>query len=81
VVDEAKPPIMPYKPKLMLNALLALVLGLLGGIGLAFLRERLDDTFKQPEEVEKLLGLPVLGIIPWIRQKRGETRSIALMGR
>ncbi len=80
VVDEAKPPIMPYKPKLMLNALLALVLGLLGGIGLAFLRERLDDTFKQPEEVEKLLGLPVLGIIPWIRRKRGETRSIALMG-
>lgn len=78
VVDEAKPPSLPYKPSLLQNALLALVLGLLGGIGLAFLRERVDDTFKQPDEVEKLLGLPVLGIIPWIRRKRGETRAIAL---
>ncbi len=78
VVDEAKPPNSPYKPNRRLNALLALVLGLLGGFGLAFLREHLDNTFKQPDEVEKLLGLPVLGFIPWVRRKRGETRAIAL---
>ena len=67
IVDEAKTPVFPYKPNLQLNALLALVLGLLGGVGLAFLFERLDDTFKRPEELEKLLGLPVLGVIPKTR--------------
>lgn len=80
VVDEAKTPVLPYKPKLQLNALLALVLGLLGGVGLAFLFERLDDTFKRPEELEKLLGLPVLGVIPMTRQNRGDGRPIALAG-
>ncbi|MEI2782693.1 MAG: polysaccharide biosynthesis tyrosine autokinase [Candidatus Competibacter sp.] len=80
VVDDAKPPIIPYKPNLLLNLLLALVSGLLGGIGLALLREHFDDTFKQSDEVEKLLGLPVLGIIPQIQRKRGETGSFALMG-
>ncbi len=80
VVDEAKPAVLPYKPNLKLNALLALVLGLLGGVGLAFLLEHLDDTFKQPDEVEKRLGLPVLGLIPLTRQKRGDARPVALAG-
>ncbi|MBL8252285.1 MAG: exopolysaccharide biosynthesis protein, partial [Candidatus Competibacter sp.] len=80
VVDEAKTPIAPDKPKVVLNALLALLLGLLGGVGMALLREHLDDTFKQTEDVEKALGLPVLGMIPLARRKHGETRLIALMG-
>ena len=80
LVDEATPPIFPYKPNLPLYTLLALGIGLLSGIGLAFLREHFDDTFKQPEDVEKLLGLPVLGIIPWFQQKRRETRPLALVG-
>lgn len=80
VVDEAKVPGGPYKPNLRMNALLALVLGLLGGIGLAFLFEHLDDTFRRPEELEKLLGLPVLGVIPKTRQERDDGRSIALVG-
>ncbi|MCU0807224.1 MAG: polysaccharide biosynthesis tyrosine autokinase, partial [Candidatus Contendobacter sp.] len=70
----------PYKPNLRLNALLALVLGLLGGVGLAFLFEHLDDTFRRPEELEKLLGLPVLGVIPKTRQERGDSRPMALVG-
>lgn len=80
VVDEAKAPIQPHKPNLRLNGLLALVLGLLGGIGLAFLLEHLDDTFKQPDEVEKRLGLPVVGMIPRIRRERSENRPLALNG-
>jgi len=80
IVDEAKTPVLPYKPNLQLNALLALVLGLLGGVGLAFLFERLDDTFKRPEELEKLLGLPVLGVIPKTRKDRGDDRPMALVG-
>ena len=83
IVDEAKAPAGPYKPNLRRNALLALMLGLLGGVGLAFLFEHLDDTFRQPEDLEKLLGVPVLGIIPRIRDKdrpRGDDRPIALIG-
>lgn len=80
VVDEAKAPVQPHKPNLRLNALLALVLGLLGGIGLAFLLEHLDDTYKQPDEVEKRLGLPVVGMIPRIRRERNENRPLALSG-
>ena len=80
IVDEAKAPSFPYKPNLRLNATLALVLGLLGGIGLAFLFEHLDDTFRKPEDLEKLLGLPVLGMIPMLKQERGDERAIALVG-
>ncbi len=80
VVDEAKVPILPHKPNLQLNTLLALVLGLLGGVGLAFLFEHLDDTFRRPEELEKQLGLPVLGVIPKTPLARGEARPIALVG-
>ena len=80
VVDEAKVPSWPYKPNLRTNALLALVLGLLGGVGLAFLFEHLDDTFRRPEELEKQLGLPVLGVIPKTPLVRGEARPIALVG-
>ncbi|MEZ5574091.1 MAG: GNVR domain-containing protein [Candidatus Competibacteraceae bacterium] len=80
IVDEAKAPSFPYKPNLRLNATLALVLGLLGGIGLAFLFEHLDDTFRKPEDLEKLLGLPVLGMIPMLKQARGDERAIALIG-
>jgi capsular exopolysaccharide synthesis family protein len=67
VVDKAEVPILPYKPKVLLNALVAIFLGLFGGIGLALLFEHLDDTIKQPDDLEKLLGLPVLGIVPVVR--------------
>ena len=80
VVDEAKVPRWPAKPNLRLNTLIALVLGLMGGAGLAFLFEHLDDTFRRPEELEKLIGLPVLGVIPKTALPRGETRPMALIG-
>ena len=80
VVDEAKVPAGPYKPSLRQNALLALVLGLLGGVGLAFLFEHLDDTFRRPEELERLLDLPLLGVIPKTPLEPGDDRAIALIG-
>jgi capsular exopolysaccharide synthesis family protein len=80
IIDEAKVPTSPYQPNLRKNAWMALILGLLGGIGLAFLFEHLDDTFRRPEELEKRLGLPVLGVIPMTRQDRGDDRPIALAG-
>ena len=70
VVDKAKVPKFPIKPNLILNLMIAIALGLGAGIGLALLLEHLDDTIKLPEDMEKLLGLPVLGIIPFNQRRR-----------
>lgn len=67
VVDRAEVPARPYKPDLQKNLMMAILFGLVGGIGLAFLFEHLDDTIKQGDEMEHMLGLPVLGVIPFTR--------------
>ncbi|MCG6871614.1 MAG: GumC family protein, partial [Gammaproteobacteria bacterium] len=54
VVDPAMVPVLPYRPSLGLNVSLALVFGLFGGVGLAFLLAYLDNTVRTPEEIEKL---------------------------
>jgi succinoglycan biosynthesis transport protein ExoP len=72
IVDKAQVPGAPFKPNHKRNGLLALFLGLFGGIGLAFLFERLDDTVKEGEDLERKLGMPVLGIIPLESRRRGE---------
>ncbi|KFI22571.1 CpsD/CapB family tyrosine-protein kinase [Nitrosococcus oceani] len=66
VVDPAKIPLEFHTPNIPLNTLVAMLLGLFGGIGLAFLFEHLDDTLKQSEDMERVLGLSVLGLIPAI---------------
>ncbi|PGT76802.1 YveK family protein [Priestia megaterium] len=53
----------PVKPNPQMNILIALVIGLMVSIGLAFLLEYLDNTFKNESDIEKDLGLPVLGSI------------------
>lgn len=53
----------PVKPKPLLNIAIALVVGLMLGVGIVFLIEYLDNTIKTTEDVEKILGLPVLGSI------------------
>ncbi|UOK57882.1 Wzz/FepE/Etk N-terminal domain-containing protein [Bacillus sp. OVS6] len=53
----------PIKPKPVFNIAIALVVGLMAGIGLAFLLEYLDNTIKNEQDIEKHLGLPVLGAI------------------
>jgi capsular polysaccharide biosynthesis protein len=64
IVDEAVAPANPVKPNKMLNILIALLVGLMAAGGLAFLLEYLDNTIKTSEEAEKILGIPVLGLIP-----------------
>lgn len=53
----------PIKPKPALNIAIALVVGLMAGVGLAFLLEYLDNTIKNEQDIEKHLGLPVLGAV------------------
>ena len=64
IVDRAEPPAYPSSPKKRLNMLLALMIGLFGGLGLAFLFERLDSSIKSFEDVEKYVKLPSLGMVP-----------------
>jgi capsular polysaccharide biosynthesis protein len=53
----------PIKPQPLLNIAIAMVVGLMAGVGIAFLLEFLDNTVKTEAEIEKLLGVPVLGVI------------------
>jgi capsular exopolysaccharide synthesis family protein len=66
-LDPAIAPEVPVYPRVKLNILLAAVVGLLGGIGLAFFLEYLDNTFKSQDDIERLLQIPFLGIIPSIK--------------
>lgn len=53
----------PIKPQPVLNMAIALVVGLMAGVGLAFLLEYLDNSIKNEQDVEKHLGVPLLGVI------------------
>ena len=53
----------PIKPQPVLNMAIAFVVGLMASVGIAFLLEYLDNTIKSEQDVEKLLGLPVLGAV------------------
>ncbi len=64
VVDRAEIPTRPSRPRKAWNLLLACVLGLAGGVGLAFVCEYLDTNIKDPREVEALLRVPALGLVP-----------------
>jgi capsular exopolysaccharide synthesis family protein len=79
VVDPAEISSLPYKPNLRLNLLIAMVLGLGGGLGLVFFLEHLDDRLHRPEDLERTLHLPVLGVIPFVkRRKRGRADALGL---
>ena len=64
IVDKAVTPDTPVKPNKKLNVLIAFVVGLMASVGLVFLLEYLDNTIKTSNDVETLLGIPVLGVIP-----------------
>ncbi len=77
IVDRAEAPREPFKPRLALNLLIAAFLGLFGGVAFAFLFEHLDDTIKHGEDVERQLGLPLLGVIPFLRETTSGTNGLA----
>jgi capsular exopolysaccharide synthesis family protein len=78
VVEKAEKPASPVKPRKSLNILLGIIVGLFGGIGLAFFIEYLDNTIKSPEDVETRLGLPVLGVVPLLESKDENIEEIIL---
>jgi capsular exopolysaccharide synthesis family protein len=64
VVDSAEVPGAPSSPIIWLNLGIALVIGALLGGGIALLFEQLDETISDPNDVTKILGLPLLGTVP-----------------
>lgn len=68
-IEPATVPVQPIRPRVMMNTILAAVVGLMLAAGIVFLVEYLDDTLKTPDEVERILGVPVLGFIAEMQYK------------
>jgi capsular exopolysaccharide synthesis family protein len=66
-VDRAEIPISPSRPRKTLNLFLGLVVGMFGGVALAFLVEYLDTTVKDPNDIQTVLRVPALGFVPVLR--------------
>ncbi len=73
IVDPASPPTEPSAPRILLNTLVAALLGLLIALGFIFVLEHLDDSLKSADDVESVLGLPTLGAIS--KMKGGKDRN------
>ena len=71
VVDPAMIPTSPSRPAKARNIALAFLVGLVGGIGLALMREYLDNTVKTPDDIETLARLPSLAVVPQFADANG----------
>lgn len=71
IVDAAVPPKKPAVPRTALNLSLGLLVGLALGIGAAFLQEHFDNSLKTTEDVERVMQLPALALIPAVESLNG----------
>ena len=78
IVDPADVPQKPSSPRLLLNLAASILAGLVIGAALALALEQIDEAIADPGEVERRLGLPLLGTVPKVE---GETPKDALMDR
>ena len=70
IVEPAITPIKKYRPRPKINLLVGLMSGLILGLAFAFLREALDKSIKSADDLEKLTGLPILGMIPRVTKSK-----------
>jgi polysaccharide biosynthesis transport protein len=80
VVERAEVPTTPASPQIIRNAILAFIAGLILGVGIAFLRERLDDRLRGRGDLEEQSSAPVLAVIPKVDtwRERDEPKLITL---
>ena len=70
VLDQALNYSTPIKPKRMLIVLVGMILGVIFGLAYVFIREFLNDTIKNTEEIERLSSIPIYGVIPLNKNKK-----------
>jgi len=78
IIDPAEVSTKPVRPRVRMNIVLGFLLGLFGGIGLAFFFEYLDNTIKTQQDVKEFLQLPFLGVIPSLKDLGGGPEDIDL---
>ncbi|MBA3005540.1 MAG: polysaccharide biosynthesis tyrosine autokinase [Proteobacteria bacterium] len=78
IIDRATTPLFPFKPQVAKNLLLALVLGLMLGVGTAFTLEAFDNTIKNPDELADRFHIPVLGLIPYDKESIDNRMKMAM---
>jgi receptor protein-tyrosine kinase len=67
VVDQAKPPVLPYRPNFPMNTALGLATGLFVGVGFVLMRDRFNRNIESPGLSQAYLRIPELGVIPAAR--------------
>ena len=80
VVDPARVPTFAYSPNVFFNVLLAIFLSVPVGVALAFFREYLDNTIKNPDEVERYSGLPTMALVPLAESSGGHSKKLLPIG-
>jgi succinoglycan biosynthesis transport protein ExoP len=85
IVDAAEVPSEPIRPRKRLNILLAMLIGLFLGLGLAFFCEHLDNTIKTADDIRQYLKTPFLGPVPVLTadngadpRRNGQSRLVTL---
>ena len=79
IVDPAMVPTYPARPAKTRNIILSFLVGLVGGIGLALLREYMDNTVKSPDDIETLAHLPSLAVVPAFTESNGDRSRVKLL--
>lgn len=79
--DSARLPTAPSSPNTKLNLALGALIGLALGIGYAVLRHVLDLRVRDPREIERQTGVPVIGTLPEAKELTGERRVLTFAGR
>ena len=68
VIEAAQTPTSPISPNKKLNIIIGFILGIILSVAIVFLLEYLDNSIKSADELEHLLGIPVIGIIPEMKE-------------
>jgi capsular exopolysaccharide synthesis family protein len=80
LVDPALAPTYPVRPRIMYNIAISILVGLVLGVTLAIVEESLDTSVKSAEDLERVLGVPALAVVPlarssWLKASREKSRA------
>lgn len=75
IIDKASPAIRPVSPNIPLNIILGVLGSLVGGVLVAFIVAFMDDRAKSAYDIESVVGLPLLGVIPRIRKLNSSEKA------